>query len=192
MPFLVDITPCEPSILKEYIIPAIIGILSSGLASLVFWYLFYNIKPKIEISEHIAYSTLSNDPAKNKHVIKFINKSKTDLTNVKLELKRMLAQNSLKGNVYAFESLRLKTCEISIVDKFDKKDKDSKYAIQVVVDDNLNQIWKPSSETLIFSVIATHSVSGSTKLFEMEFKHQTNLKKGTFVTGNTFEIEKEN
>lgn len=179
------------------------GIGSSLLASFLFWWFFYRKKPKIEISSQIAKQT--DDPGSTFYIIKLVNKTSSDIINVKFDLSlAKLAHHSPEAetNIYVLDALRIgrktPTSELMSINRYDKHDKKASYAIQLAVplqsdDDSgdlsvtLESLLQEQFTHLIFRVYATHSVSGFSRITQRIYEIH-HIKEGRFKPGATVDM----
>jgi hypothetical protein len=119
---------------------------------------------------------------------KIINNGKRNIVNIRSELLLVSAQNVNGGAILTTEVL--KEDSAFILARYDKKDKDAKYARRFTFRKNLHEIWKhEENQFLIFRIYCHDEISGFGKVFEQEFHlKNSNLVKGVFDYGSNMDI----
>jgi hypothetical protein len=167
----------------------VVGILSSCIASGIFWYYFYSQKPIIEISKNIAKLTekgtdkpMSVD-GKNVYIIKIINKTASEIINVQFELSiaSIIESRTITNQDGTQESvpiIQLSPIQIGrsqpinslmVIDRYNQADREGKYAQQLVFIENLEEKCDHDNTFLLFKIIATHATSGFSKVYEHRY-----------------------
>lgn len=171
----------------EYIVSISTGVLSGVAASALFlWFSFSFFKPNLIISPNIA---VSPDNAENKYVeIKFINKTKHSLNDVKVEILKSKIRNSASGTYT--EHKEVKQRDLFHIAPYDKKDVNARYAFRVTEEIDINSVWHSDKyDFMTIMVHATHSMSGFSKSFRHEYKNKSQtVKVGNHGFGNDCEV----
>jgi len=188
----------ENNILVNILVGGVSGVTASVLASAIFWYMLYQQKPKLQISPKIA--TMSEDRSGNTlYAIKIINKTKTEIINVKLELcaASVVSQTTVDGR--SVPAIRLTKIaigreqpinELMVIDKFNLNDNEAKYAQQLIIAEDINDKCNAENSFLLLRIIATHSASGFSKVYEARYDHPLSnfIVKGRFKGADNLDI----
>jgi len=181
--------------LKDSVI-TIVGIIGGIIGSLLImlklipkWY-----PPTIEISKNIAYSEESGS---KRYRIKIKNLTKNPIRNISSELQFVYKKES-KG-FFTTITISLVKSDILILPQYDLNDKyfDFCYTFLVSHSNNTYDLidlfdkHRNNTPTLRFRIIATHYLSGFSKIFESSYKLNS-IKKGYFKTDGTTIMEEEN
>jgi hypothetical protein len=172
-------------LLDKILLALFIGI----IASAIFYFFLLRLKPKVKISPHIAKgrSTLDNRVI---YRIKILNYTKVPIIEIKAQLHIFKNYQTNTGEILKSHAIKLKRDNPLVISKYDKKDKDSKYAYRFLTYEDLDEIWSDDTEQYLkFRLICKHSVSGFTGFFEQEFRlKRKSIKIGDFSKGDIFEI----
>ena len=99
--------------------------------------------------------------------VKFANRSKKVITNLDYVLQYMVINDD---SVHSVEEIKPRKLKLKIIDKYDKKDKDAKYAVRIsYAIPNIEEQKQQSNVKWIFTVIAQDPASGSTTCVSQEF-----------------------
>jgi hypothetical protein len=171
------------------ILSVIVGVIASVIASLIWFYIFSRIRPNIALSPTIA-KDISTDTKKPVYIIKIINKCNRSAVNIRADLSLVIPFIVPEGQENQYQNIPLRTPEIFILSKLDKKDMHSYYSFRFSTYENLEKLWKNDEKEYIrMRVYATDSVSGLGKIFEYSYRIKRNsIKEGTFKFGESFEI----
>jgi len=161
----------------------ILGITTSFVASLIFTYIFTQLKPKLKISAVIGHT---NGTFK----IKVINKSLFAATNIRAELSYINffeVPGGLETNSF---NIPLVNGELFALGKFDKKSEFATYSYRFVTKhgQNLRQDLNLNNRQFIrLKISATHSVSNIGKVFEQRYIAEQIID-GDFGFGDKIDI----
>lgn len=149
----------------------------------------YFLRPRIKISENIAYY-IENKMYK----IKVINNSYLfKLIDVKIELCKLSYDSTNGGNNVKLDHVPMVRDNIWYISAKDFKSKKdghhAPYAVLFSTKEDLKEILKVNGDKLHFKVIARHGLTGLPKVKHVEYCHVSNIKHGTFKFGNNMEIE---
>ncbi len=172
----------------EIIIAITTGVLSSICASVIFLFFFAKIRPNIEISDTIAVEESSDGV--RKYWMKFVNKGRRDVINVRFELLFSTPQNAANGIRTHRKTIPLTKSSILLVPRFDEKGHNNSYAKRISTTENLDQLWDDERSFLTLRIIGEDSVSGFSKIFvkDMHYK-KTTLKVGRHKVGLSLDVE---
>ena len=163
------------------VVPIIVGVISGLLASLIFYTFLRALKPNIVISDKIAKSG-------DRFLIKIVNKANRDAIDIRAELLLMTPITVPGGIVWKRERLSLRPEYLMILPKYDKKDKDAKYAFRFSTEENLFEICNKPQQYLSFKIIAKDEVSGFGKVFIQKYYTEKDILEGSFEFGESLEI----
>ncbi len=161
----------------------ILGITTSFIASLIFSFIFTQLKPKIKISKVISYY-------ENSFKIKIINKSCFSATNIKAEISYINFFDVPNGIETNSAKIELVKKDFFALAKFDKNSEYATYTYRLKTKkiENLREgLNKNNREYIRLKIFATHSLSNIGKVFEQKYKIE-DIVNGDFAFGNTFEI----
>ena len=165
-------------------IEIIIGVSSSIFASTLFLFFLRSLRPNIIIVPKIAYVNNENP----KYVFKLLNKGRRNIVDIRGELLLVSIRNVHGGAI--LKTTVLKKFSAFILAKYDKKDKDAKYARRFTFNKNLDKIWEnEENQFLIFRIYCHDEISGFGKVFTQEFRlKRSALVQGVFNYGDDVEI----
>lgn len=159
----------------------IFGFSTSLLATIIFTFIFTQIKPRLKISSEICH----NDGT---YKIKVINKNCWSVINVKTELSYINFFNVPNGVETNSLIIQLTKNELFSIDKYDKKSEYKTFSFRFVTHENLiNGLKENNRQFLRFKISATHSLSNIGKVFTKEYSLKE-IKEGDFKFGDSFEI----
>ena len=173
----------------DIILSVVIGLLSSLLASVVFLSFLNSMKPKVLIAPSIAMRKKEN---KFDYSIKIINRTRVPILNVRIRLELIDLHNVPGGKL--FQEGTLSQYDVFQIERFDKKDVDASYAFRFRISDSIiHDKWTVDNSHLKLTLLATHSTSGFTKVFEQKyFYKETDLVNGTYEFGNSLDVVHQN
>lgn len=158
------------------------GIISGILSSVIFWVFTNSIRPKLKIAENICLVPCAN--GRSVYCIKFVNHSRTMLINVNYVLQYVELSND---NVHSIEELPPCKEKLKVIDKHDRNDKDSKYAVRISYDIPNDKMPTDDNTRLRFTVFAEHPLSGATTCVTREYK-SADIISGIFQTGDSLKF----
>jgi hypothetical protein len=174
----------ELNILKDVIVPIIIGVLSS----VVFLFLASHVKPRLVISEHIA--RVSGDASRcmgGGYAVKVVNKSKRSATEVKARLALVRKFNVQGGQINRTDDFPLIKDWIFELPARNKKEPEDS-AFRFITHENIELDWI-GDNYILFSVYAKDSLTGFGKVFTRPYYLKEGiLKGGEFAIGHSMEI----
>lgn len=170
----------------SFLIGTISGVLSGIIASFIVQLVVYLSKPSIIISDNIAKQ---NGPDGPEYRIKIVNKSKFYAKDLSLQVNIINRENIVNGNLLSAKPLSLVRKDISYIEPFDKKDEDTKYAIRVRINADLEETWKNDRTDYVeIKVFCTNELTGAGKVFSKEYKRKVLIKEGEFEAGTSMSI----
>lgn len=160
------------------------GILSGIIASVILNHYYWNIKPNLLISDHIAKNS------KNEYRVKIINKSKFYITNIFIQVQLVTISNGKGGNILNVVNLDIPYKTLQIINPYDKKDSNALYAVRFVISNKLEQQWENDEYThLKLTIYCSNERNNASKLHEKIYHRKSDIKNGEFKCGESFEIE---
>lgn len=172
-------------LLDKVILSVFIGVIASG----IFFVILSRFKPKLEISPNISKGKSTLD-GRTIYRVKVLNKTKYPLIDIKAQLHIFKTYQSDGGEIWKSKSIELKRNDPIVIDKYDNKDQDVKYAYRFLTYENLDEIWNDDTiQFLKFRIICKNVESGFGYFFEKDYrvKKQTIIN-GDFAKGDTFNI----
>jgi hypothetical protein len=138
------------------------GVASSLVASSLFLFVLYKLRPKLEISPVIANQSKTDEPMFG---IKVINKTGFALTNLEFQLTMITPKAVPNGVVLTNTLIPLTKDRIFEIGPYSKKDKDAHYALRIGAPTDIFAHCTNESHYLYLTVSAQHSLSGFSKVF---------------------------
>jgi hypothetical protein len=171
-------------ILDKAVLAIFVGLTANGM----FLFIISRFRPKIDISQHIAYRLDKN--GQPVYRIKVINRTKHPIVDIKAQLHVFRSRQTATGEIWVSTSINFKQSDPIMIDKHDKIDKDANYAYRFVTYENIDNIWNDENiQFLRFRIYAKHSISGFGKFVSKDYRLKRNtIKEGEFSKGDTFEI----
>jgi len=177
------------------------GDVVTGLtSSAVFLLLLYFLKPRVRISDFIS-SCYDNDAAQQRYYFKILNRSLFfKIYDIKVRAYSCENIPSHNGDDVIFKEIELKKTNQWVMARMNFKhlwqeffigdkrlNSRSDYAAQFSTYVNLSDVLKQKSYIRI-EVLAKHSLTGFSIVKTKTYKHVSNIKKGSFNSGNTCKI----
>jgi hypothetical protein len=165
----------------------ILGITTSFVASLIFTYIFTQLKPKLKISTVIGHT---NGIFK----IKIINRSRFAATNIKAELSYINFFAVPGGQETNSTKIHLVKKELFALDKFEKDSEFATHTYRFVTKhgQDLRQGLNQNNRQFIrLKISANHSVSNIGKVFEQRYR-AAQIIDGDYGFGDIIEIVPDN
>lgn len=173
------------SVLLNILFSIISGIISGIIATLLLNHYYWNQKPKLIISDHIAKNS------KNEYRLKIVNKSKFYVTNVFIQVQLVTTVNGNGGYILNAINLDIPYKMLQIISPYDENDQSHAYAIRFVISRDLENIWKEDNNTYLKLIIyCSNEHNNASKLYEMKYyKKESCIKYGEFKIGESMDIE---
>jgi len=134
----------------------LVGIVSGFVASACFLWFLYNLRPKIEISSHIARDRRPDGTVE--YGFKFLNRTRYPIIDVKTRVRIRTGENVGGGTIWSVQNLS--AGDIWTVPQYDKVDEEKKYAQRMAKPIDLDAKWHDGNSHVEFIVMAKHSLSG--------------------------------
>ncbi len=169
-----------------YITSAIVGIVSSIIASFIYQN-FYLAKllPKVEISQYI---TLETQDGETKYWFKFVNKTANPIYDVKVNAYFITPEGIAGGQNYRIKNIDLPYTTYLQIPHETRNDNHALHAVQVRCNDDIRNMWTNSSTFVRFEIIAKHEISGFSKSFVKDYFDRTSVVEGRFEFGNNLGV----
>ncbi|WP_456378831.1 hypothetical protein [Thiolapillus sp.] len=169
-----------------------IGIITSvltGAASSFVVILILSRFARPEVSVSPVISKVSNGDSFS-YVIKIINRSKRRLVNVQAELLLVKTKNIPGGTIVTTEKLSLIKDSVFVIDRYDVKDRDAKYAYRFRTNENIDEVWDDDDTQMIrFRVYGHNEISSFGRVFEQDYRiKRASVRLGEFNFGDNFDI----
>lgn len=176
--------------MQDILINVLVGVISGIVASSVFFWLIFRLKPNVDISPYIT--TEYDDDGTPYYRFKIINRTRRSITNVQCKLVMSKDRNVPQGKIRINEDLTLKREQIFEIAPYSKKDADAHYAYRLVTYDDLETIWDDNDMAYLrLMVSATDSVSNFSRITTRSFHDKrTVLIRGSHVFGNSLDVAK--
>jgi hypothetical protein len=175
--------------MADYVVPIILGALSSLIASVLFLLFLTRLRPRVVISECIAKGMDSKgEPI---YRIKVINRTRVPIINVRVQLHFMRPTVVPGGLIYISKEITFQRSDILELSPFDLKDNTAAYAYRFRSYEDISKLWNDDTQAYLrFRLYATHSVSGFSRVFRKDYQTKRNtLKEGDFAFGNSTEVK---
>lgn len=170
------------------------GLASSVAASLLFLRLYVNrLRPKFVIANQIAWESTGNGG--KIYRIKIINKSRFEAYDIKINFFKVTSTHSGGSSrnrssppqIFHFEEIKLSSNQMDCLQKYDERDSDAFYALQVRCFESLESLW-PSNGFLRVTVSGCHSLSGLRGSVTHDYTPKSCLCEGTFYCGSDLNV----
>lgn len=160
------------------------GIVASGLIAAF----TRCIKPKIVIADKIA---MTMECGKESYIVKIVNLSRCYAKNVHITAYFVDRVNSGddEGMLVKLRPLSLAKASFQLVDPYNAKDKEARYAIRLRFMDDLKTEWHdPEHTTLELTVSCENEINGVGKVFKKQYHMQNSMVSGIYKTGRSTDI----
>lgn len=162
----------------ELITSLLVGVASSAMASLIFLFALFRLKPHIIISPFIADETdREGHPC---YVFKIVNRTSYPIHDVQCELLIASPENVEGGVVWSNKKISLVKDRMFQLGKYSKRDKDALYAWRFSTHENVNSLWNDGHQQVRLKVMARHSLSG----FSSAEAYTFHVKRGAIIKGS--------
>lgn len=158
----------------------ILGIVSSVIASIVFYLWMVLIKPRFIISDKICLS--QSDKEDVYYMIKVANMTRSFITNISYSLIYCIEREDGLQDIKTLEPLK---APLTNLNGYTKKNTD--YAVRITYKVNKNEYPLNDSSFFLFTFQAYHSFSNSMRIKEKVY-HAKDVQNGLFETGKSVKI----
>lgn len=158
----------------------IIGVISSVIASVVFYLLMIGIKPRFIISDKMSMTP--KDDGTVDYMVKVINKTRGYITNISYSLLYCVDR---KDEIIDMEAVNPLKPSLLYMDAFTKKNKD--YAVRITFNASKDECKIDDNSYFLFSFQANHSFSNSMKIKTKKYT-KNELMDGIFETGEGMNV----
>ena len=160
----------------------VVGVLSGFIASYLFLMQFIKRKkPKVQISTHISKQNFKGE---TNYFFKFINTTKTEIYDVRVEATFYKPVGDIKGRNLRGTDIVLKDNFFMYIPSDLKVDKHNLHAIRIRTTNNLEEKWTDDSSFIRLTIMAKHSLSGLNQVFSRDFNNRDCITNKKFVSGN--------
>ena len=159
------------------------GVISGIIASIAFFVFMQGIKPTLLVSDDINVVRYSGNLYTYK--VKVVNKSKTELTNVKYKL--YYCEIHSNGFMINMRELPPAKPPIFMMEKYNKGSQFAEYACRFSYEVDNEKYPIDDNHYFMFSISAEHSVSNTMKSVTKKY-FKENVKVGQFETGVSLKI----
>jgi hypothetical protein len=179
---------------SDIIYDLILAILTGTIATLIFFFTLRIFKPNIIISNKIIKVSQIDSQGKTiiSYAFKFINKTRSDIENVAIDL--FLMEDYFHGTAKNYKSKRLRVAQPEFKFLTGKKNKDKHIhnnCVQMVIKEPLEDMWNGEKEWLQVQIDSKHSKSGRRTIIVKTFKDPANtIVYGKFDSGENFNLIK--
>lgn len=162
------------------------SVITGILASLIFLFLLFFLRPRILIADQIAKYN-------GNYAIKVVNRSYFKLYDVNVELVLLKPFNTYGGKNLLIERLDLKKDRIWYIAGKPFREKNSAYGTHAIIfkcDEDLEKKWESDKGVVLhFKVIAKHGLSSFTRIETKKYHDkETDIKNGKYTFGKKCEI----
>ncbi|SBS78737.1 hypothetical protein MHPYR_60225 [uncultured Mycobacterium sp.] len=167
------------------------GVLSSSVASVVFWYLLFRLKPKLEISPQIARAEGKNgQPVYRIKVVNKRRRSAFDITPfVYLDEIKKTVEGENKKNHF-LERLTVNGSSSFFLHKYSKRDDDARYARKLLILSDIDGMWDTEQKySVVIRIFAKDGVSGAIWQDEKRYGVWDCIVDGEFEWGRSLKIK---
>lgn len=163
-------------IMYSIIYSLLIGVVSGLIASIIYFVILRLMKPKLIVAPSIVCKKLEGE---YQYSIKVVNKTKAALTNVFYSLQVHSKDSSNIVNIDYINPTKQILCHI---EKYSKNSDDEGYAVRFSFTDEHKQELS-SDSYLVFTIYATHSISGRMVFSQVKYGKNEVKTKGVYETG---------
>lgn len=171
-----------------WVVGLVTGLLSGIAASVLFAMMSRWFKPKIVIADKIAKTYQGQTSV---YKVKFVNLSRHYAKNVHIIAQLIECQNpdSETGVIVQTKPLKFVRTDFSFVEPFDRKDKEERYAVRLVFQNNIEEVWKdPIHHSLEILIYCENEMNGAGKVFKRIYRTPKSIIEGTYETGKSTKI----
>jgi hypothetical protein len=163
------------------------GVFSSFAASGLFLGCLSRLRPNVEISKQIAVDEV--DGRRHYHV-KVVNRTRASLVHVRAEMHFIRQKGVPGGSIVRVHRIPLLRDDAFEIGAFDKNDIDYEFAYRFQeVEEDLMDEWNDELRAIRFRIMASHSISGFTRVFAQEYRNKrTDLVHGDFEAGSSMAV----
>jgi hypothetical protein len=171
----------------QFLLSALIGVLSSMMASLVVWLLLFRVRPKIDISPVIARTTGPNGEISFR--VKIVNKTRRPAIDLQASIYLDTLRKVPNGDVHMLHKLPLKSTAGFMLHGYNKKDSDARYARRLLIEDDIDATWLDDQHaSIVMRLFARDGMSGAFQQCEQIYRLKREIKDGSFHWGDSFEV----
>lgn len=171
-----------------------IGVISGVIAALIFFLIMRVLKPRIIISNKIVKECVKKDDGTEEFVyrFKFINKTRSNIENVSIDLFLMEEYFNGTGKNYSSKGLTLAKPEFKFLAGTNEKNGENhNNCVQMRITEDLEKVWNGEKEWLHVQIDSTHAKSGRRKVYVKRYTDSKNtICEGKFDSGENFDIIK--
>ena len=123
--------------------------------------------------------------------IKIINRTRRPIINIKAQLHLMTPSVVPDGIIVKSKEIQLKRSNPMELSRFDRKDKEARYAFRFLTYQDLDTLWEDDIHSYLrFRIFAMDSLSGFGKVYTQDYHTKRNtLINGDFEFGDSLEIK---
>lgn len=168
----------------QFSLSLVSGVISGIVASILINHYYWNKKPKLLISDHIAKNE------HNEYRIKIVNESNFYVTNVFVQVQLVTITVGNGGNILNTINVDIPKSSIKIIYPYDEKDVNSLYAVRLAISKNLEELWRDDDHTYLQLIIhCSNEHNNASKLYEKKFyKKSSCIKFGEFEYGKSIKV----
>lgn len=176
--------------MTQYFLSILIGVLSGLASSALFLWFLTKLRPKIIISEYIAFDEVQIEGTKKScYRFKIVNKTWfSKIYDVEAQLVLITLINADGGfNIFLSPIDLIKDKSWSL-NRISKNDKHAEFAFQFITLEDIKSKWG-ENQNIELRVKAKHAFSGFSKIEKKRYyKSDLAIKKGSFKFGTSTEI----
>ncbi len=174
-----------------------VGIIGSLIASFIFiFFLLILFKPRIKISPFICKDYLPDEPFPNPeyYFIKVVNHSFFNAYQLTASLQKKKAYPTPPIDMKNYRLTPIEEglyCDkLNFLPSYKPKwlRREAKHCFRFRSKSELHNIIGIESQVVVFEIIATHELTGISKVFVQEYSHQSQIKVGQFTYGTKFGV----
>jgi hypothetical protein len=138
-----------------------LGVASGLVASLVWWFLLFRLKPKIHISPAIARTIAPDGTVEFR--IKIVNMGRRAAFDVETHvyLDTIEKTKEPKKVNRKLDRLDVQGAKNFFLHRYDKRDQDGRYARKLLIKTDLDSAWKDDAHSIVFRIFPKDGVSGA-------------------------------
>lgn len=156
------------------------------IGSLLVVLFLYSLRPRVEISHEVSEQL---GEAAASFGFKMVNKTPYPIFDVEIILELITPKSVPGGQILSTRKLELTNGRFFIVQKFDKADKEAKFAFRVKTMEDIRRLWTKDSQYLRISVVSRHALSGFYGVFQHSYFTRGDIKAGSHQYGLEMHVQ---
>jgi hypothetical protein len=167
------------------ILGLITGVASSFVASILFLYCMFRMRPNVRISSCIARQT---DTEGTFYAFKIVNRTRRPVVDVHAELSILQPRGVHGGIVWWSTRLSLVKPHVFEIGRWSLTDSSADYAFRFVTEEPLHEKWRDNKDCVRLTIVASDSLTGFRKTFKKTYHCLSDIKDGAHKFGPELDV----